>query len=273
MITPIQLICAFLQLTVITLKTTTCTTEIYHIELFPLTINPGYSNAFKECNPQKAHTTGCIVIKELKHIHATLEEEKTENNINYPSDVYGEKENHRDRWGHWNKGGRRGVLKAVYKDAGTWPIEAEFNRCCDVIEARLTAKRKTAFQLAPFRHRSRVVHAAGSHIWSQKRSGRRASGKSVISAVEPNAQGLFSFSKHGGAAEEAQRGARWWTYFGYHGESQEIAYETHHSYKDLPSVTLPEEGWIQIHNRGDLSFHFDKLGRQKQLVTSQRTKE
>lgn len=37
-----------------------------------LTINPGYSNAFKECNPQKAHTTGCIIVKELKHIHATL---------------------------------------------------------------------------------------------------------------------------------------------------------------------------------------------------------
>lgn len=44
----------------------------------PLTINPGYSNAFKECNPQKAHTTGCIVVKELKHIHATLEEKRKE---------------------------------------------------------------------------------------------------------------------------------------------------------------------------------------------------
>lgn len=43
---------------------------------FPLTINPGYSNAFKECNPQKAHTTGCIVVKELKHVHATLEKKK-----------------------------------------------------------------------------------------------------------------------------------------------------------------------------------------------------
>lgn len=42
----------------------------------PLTINPGYSDAFKECNPQKAHTTGCIVVKELKHIHATLEEKR-----------------------------------------------------------------------------------------------------------------------------------------------------------------------------------------------------
>lgn len=41
-------------------------------EPLALTINPGYSNAFKECNPQKAHTTGCIIVKELKHIHATL---------------------------------------------------------------------------------------------------------------------------------------------------------------------------------------------------------
>lgn len=54
----------------------------------PLTINPGYSNAFKECNPQKAHTTGCIVVKELKHIHATLEEkrQKKDSGINYRSD-------------------------------------------------------------------------------------------------------------------------------------------------------------------------------------------
>lgn len=51
----------------------------------PLTINPGYSNAFKECNPQKAHTTGCIVVKELKHIHATLEEKRKgkDSGINY----------------------------------------------------------------------------------------------------------------------------------------------------------------------------------------------
>lgn len=41
-----------------------------------LTINPGYSDAFEECNPQKAHTTGCIVVKELEHVHATLEKEK-----------------------------------------------------------------------------------------------------------------------------------------------------------------------------------------------------
>lgn len=47
--------------------------ELYNL----LTINPGYSNAFKECNPQKAYTTSCIVVKELKHIHATLEERDT----------------------------------------------------------------------------------------------------------------------------------------------------------------------------------------------------
>lgn len=67
------------------------------IESFPLTINPGYSNTFKECNPQKAHTTGCIVVKELKHIHATLEREKKENCISYLSDVWGRKESW--RWG------------------------------------------------------------------------------------------------------------------------------------------------------------------------------
>ena len=37
-----------------------------------LTIYPGNSKTFKECNPQKAYTASCIVVKELKHIHATL---------------------------------------------------------------------------------------------------------------------------------------------------------------------------------------------------------
>lgn len=49
------------------------------IESFPLTINPGYSDAFKESNPQKAHTAGCIVVKELEHIHATLEKKEGKN--------------------------------------------------------------------------------------------------------------------------------------------------------------------------------------------------
>lgn len=57
-----------------------------------------------------------------------------------------------------------------------------------------------------------------------------------------------------------------WTYFRYHGESQEIAYETYDSYKDLSAIALPEEGRIQVHNRGDLSFHFNKLWGQKQLL-------
>lgn len=48
------------------------------VESFPLTINPGYSNAFEERNPQKAHTAGCIVVKELEHIHATLDKKKKE---------------------------------------------------------------------------------------------------------------------------------------------------------------------------------------------------
>lgn len=43
-------------------------------------------------------------------------------------------------------------FKAALKNAGTQPTEAEFNRCRDVIEARLTAKRKTAFRIVPFRH-------------------------------------------------------------------------------------------------------------------------
>lgn len=37
-----------------------------------LTIDPGNNKTFKECNPQKAYTASCIVVKELKHIHATL---------------------------------------------------------------------------------------------------------------------------------------------------------------------------------------------------------
>lgn len=57
--------------------------NLSHLESLPLTINPGYSNAFKERNPQKAHTTGCIVVKELEHIHATLEKEEMESCINY----------------------------------------------------------------------------------------------------------------------------------------------------------------------------------------------
>lgn len=43
-------------------------------------------------------------------------------------------------------------FKAAHKNAGTPPTEAEFNRCRDVIEARLTAKRKMAFRIVPFRH-------------------------------------------------------------------------------------------------------------------------
>lgn len=67
----------------------------------------------------------------------------------------------------------------------------------------------------------------------------------VISAVDPNAQSLFSFSKQDKRqSAEAPWSDCWWTYFRYHGESQEIAHETHHGYKDLSSVTLPEEGRI-----------------------------
>lgn len=38
-----------------------------------LTVNPGNSYTFKECHPQKAHTAGCIVIKQLENVHATLQ--------------------------------------------------------------------------------------------------------------------------------------------------------------------------------------------------------
>lgn len=71
----------------------------------------------------------------------------------------------------------------------------------------------------------------------------------------------------------AQLSNSWWTHFCHHGESQEIAYETHHSYEDLSPVTFPEDGWIQIHNRGDLAFHFNKLWGQKQILSSQRNKK
>lgn len=124
----------------------------------PLTINPGYSNAFKECNPQKAHTTGCIVVKELKHIHATLEEKRKgkDSGINYRfHEVEGktfteiEQGNKTGRVGVCVCGG--GISKALPQNAGTRPTEAEFNRCRDVIEARLTAPWKRAFRIVPFK--------------------------------------------------------------------------------------------------------------------------
>lgn len=52
----------------------------------------------------------------------------------------------------------------------------------------------------------------------------------------------------------------WETYFGYHGESQQIAHATKAGYKDLSAVALPEDGRKQIHDGGDLSFHLHKLG-------------
>ena len=44
-----------------------------------LTINPGYGNTFKECYPQETHAAGCIVVKQLEHIHATLHTKTTRN--------------------------------------------------------------------------------------------------------------------------------------------------------------------------------------------------
>lgn len=49
------------------------------------------------------------------------------------------------------------------------------------------------------------------------------------------------------------------TYFCHHCKSQEIAYGAHHGDEHLPPVTLPEDGGKQIHDGGDLSFHFNKL--------------
>lgn len=118
----------FLQLfRIITLTNDTHYRSLSHKESFPLTINPGYSNAFKECNPQKAHTTGCIVVKELEHIHAALQKDKKESCINYQSDeVEGKKVTEIEGS---NKAGGWDVLEAAHKNAGTLPIEAEFNRC------------------------------------------------------------------------------------------------------------------------------------------------
>lgn len=49
------------------------------------------------------------------------------------------------------------------------------------------------------------------------------------------------------------------TYFSHHCQSKEIADEAHHGYKDLSAVAFPQDGWVEIHNGGDLSFHFHKL--------------
>lgn len=68
----------------------------------------------------------------------------------------------------------------------------------------------------------------------------------AIAAADPNTQGLISSSKTGSSGSgsaEAPCGDCWWTYFRYHRQSQEIAHETHHGYKDLSAVTLPQDGW------------------------------
>ena len=44
-------------------------------QTFLLTIYPGNSKTFKERHPQKADTASCVVVKELKHVHATLRRE------------------------------------------------------------------------------------------------------------------------------------------------------------------------------------------------------
>lgn len=49
------------------------------------------------------------------------------------------------------------------------------------------------------------------------------------------------------------------TYFRHHRQTQEIADEAHYGYKDLSAVALPQDGRVEIHDGGDLSFHFHKL--------------
>lgn len=39
-----------------------------------LTVNPGYCNTFKECNPEKTNTAGRVIVEQLKDVHATLRE-------------------------------------------------------------------------------------------------------------------------------------------------------------------------------------------------------
>lgn len=53
------------------------------------------------------------------------------------------------------------------------------------------------------------------------------------------------------------------TYFRHHCQSQEIADEAHHGYKDFSAVALPQDGRVEIHDGGDLSFHFHKLRKTK----------
>lgn len=65
--------------------------------------------------------------------------------------------------------------------------------------------------------------------------------------------------KQGCVRAGKQAGGR--TYFRHHCQSQEIADEAHHGYKDLSAVALPQDGRVEIHDGGDLSFHFHKLFR------------
>ena len=93
----------------------------------------------------------------------------------------------------------------------------------------------------------------------QPAGGWKAQG--LLSAADPNMPGHVSVSRDGRKSRGAAR-----TYFCDHCKSQQIAYGTHHGYEDLPPVTLPEDGGKQIHDGGDLSFHFHKLRETKVTI-------
>lgn len=38
----------------------------------PLTVDPSHTQGLKDGHEQEAHAAGCVVVKELKHIHTTL---------------------------------------------------------------------------------------------------------------------------------------------------------------------------------------------------------
>lgn len=38
----------------------------------PLTVDPSHTQGLKDGHEQEAHAAGCVVVKELKHVHTTL---------------------------------------------------------------------------------------------------------------------------------------------------------------------------------------------------------
>lgn len=124
--------------------------------------------------------------------------------------------------------------------------KAEFNRCRDVLGGK----------------------GHGELFWSNVQDVSGVGGKMPYLALRmPQAAGeqkacsLICAADSRRATSFSNKVERWGgkTYFCHHCKSQEIAYGTHHGYEHLPPVTLPEDGGKQIHDGGDLSFHFNKL--------------